>query len=56
MRTLGPANPKLAFPERAADDKDLERSIHAGTEEGLNVLAQQLRGEAALASKLAEGG
>lgn len=54
MLSVGPANGKLRFPERAPDDKELDRAISAGVEAGLNELAKQLRGEAELASKLAE--
>ncbi len=56
MQTVGPANAKQRFPERAPDDKDLDRAISAGVEAGLTALTKQLRSEAELALKLAQTG
>jgi len=53
---VGPHNPKLSFPRKPVSDEVLERAMMAGVEEGLSALAEQLQGETALATKLADGG
>ena len=52
LRTVGPHNPKLTFPEKAPDDKLLEQAINTGIEEGLAAFGKQLQSEMALLQKV----
>ncbi|MCW5797371.1 MAG: hypothetical protein KIT40_02635 [Nitrospira sp.] len=56
LREVGPHNQKLNFPANAVADDVLDKTIRAGTEEGLTALSKDLRMEARLATQLAENG
>lgn len=56
LLTVGPANPKLGFPDKAADDQAMAEAIAQGAEEGLAALTQQMEAEIALARKVMGNG
>jgi hypothetical protein len=51
---IGPLNPQSSFPDKAPADELLEQVIGAGIEEGLAALQTQLKGEAAVITKLVD--
>ena len=55
LREVGPHNPKLQFPTKAADAKLIERAMHTGIEEGLAAFTKALQNESALLKKVLDG-
>lgn len=51
---VGPRNSKAQFPQRAAEDRSLDRVINAGIEEGFSAFTRQLQNESSTLSKLME--
>jgi len=52
IKELGPQSQKRGFPDRAPEDKELEKVISAGVEHGLKEFADQLNKETKLAAQL----
>jgi hypothetical protein len=48
MRTVGPFNPDLRFPDERPPDEELESAINAGTRLGVSALQEKLKKDAEL--------
>jgi hypothetical protein len=52
MLNVGPHSSKAQFPEKAPEDKVLERTINAGIEEGFSAFTAQLQNESSVLTRL----